>query len=119
MLGTQAGQAHATGDDRRFTARFKVDLKVRVQIRSGSTSRTVHGQASDISNGGLALYLPADLTVGETIELEFILPYTTSSVTTLAVVRNRRSYQYGVEYVNLLPSAGAAIRRACVSLALV
>src|SRR3954454_928332 len=119
MLGIQAGQTGATGDDRRFAARFKVDLKVRVQIRSGATLRTVHAQASDLSLGGLAMYLPADLALGETIELEFTLPYTSSPVTVLAIVRNRRSYQYGVEYVNLLPSIAVAIRRACVSLALV
>jgi hypothetical protein len=67
----------------------------------------------------MAVYLPAELVMGETIELEVSLPYTTLPLKLTAAVRSRRSYQYGVEYVNTTANAAAAIQRACASLSLV
>jgi c-di-GMP-binding flagellar brake protein YcgR len=107
------------GEERRFTARFKVDLRVKAFVRGARLERVVHGQASDLSLGGLSLFLPTDLALGEVVEMELTIPFTASPVRILTVVRNRRSYQYGVEFSNLSADTAAAIRRACVSLALV
>jgi c-di-GMP-binding flagellar brake protein YcgR len=105
--------------NRRLAARYTVDLRLRAQVRVENKPKTVHGQASDLSLGGMAVYLPLELPVGDKIEIEVTLPYTTAPAKIDAVIRSRRSYQYGVEFVNPSASANSAINRACASLALV
>lgn len=106
-------------DEKRRWTRYAIDVQVRAVVKSAGQSRTLRGRGSDISIGGMALYMAADLVIGEVIELEVTLPYATAPFNACAVVRSRRSYQYGVEYVNLSPVARAGIQRACASLALV
>lgn len=106
-------------DEKRRWTRYAVDVQVRAVVRTAGQSRTVRGRGSDISVGGMALYLATDLVIGEVMEVEVTLPYATAPFQALAIVRSRRSYQYGVEYVNLSPAGKAAIQRACSSLALV
>jgi PilZ domain len=72
-----------------------------------------------VSMGGMAAYIAAELVMGETIELDVTLPYSTCALRLRVVVRSRRGYQYGVEYVNVTSASSAAIQRACASLALV
>lgn len=115
----QAVRQQTMSQERRQSSRYCVEARLRVHVRSGGASRTIHGQGSDISAGGMAVYLPYELAVGETVELEFTLPYASEPLKALAVVRSRRSYQYGVEFTNLSAAALAAIKRACASLALV
>ena len=114
-----AVQQQTMSQERRQSNRYSVEVRLRAHIRCSGTMRTVHGQGSDISGGGMAVYLPHELAVGETVELEFTLPYASEPLKVLAVVRSRRSYQYGVEFTNLSAGAITAIKRACASLALV
>jgi c-di-GMP-binding flagellar brake protein YcgR len=119
-LGKEVARQPGPGtDERRRWTRYAIDVQVRAVVKSGSQSRTVHGRGSDISVGGMALYLATELVIGEVIEVDVTLPYATVPFHAVAVVRSRRSYQYGVEYVNLSPAARAGIQRACASLALV
>jgi c-di-GMP-binding flagellar brake protein YcgR len=112
-------QSESMSHERRTSSRYSVEARLRARVRCSGEARTVHGQGSDISAGGMAVYLPYELEVGETVELEFTLPYASEPLKVLAVVRSRRSYQYGVEFTNLSAGATAAIKRACASLALV
>jgi c-di-GMP-binding flagellar brake protein YcgR len=112
------GQTVAADERRRWT-RYNVDVKLRARVKSGGASRMVHGRGSDISIGGMAIYLAAEMVVGETVEMEVELPYSSTAIQMVAVVRSRRSYQYGVEFMNPSASVRSAIQRACSSLALV
>ena len=116
---SQAVQPQSMSNERRQASRYSVEARLRARVRCSGATRTVHGQGSDISTGGMAVYLPYELAVGETIELEFALPYASEPLKVLAVVRSRRSYQYGVEFTNLSAGVLSAIKRACASLALV
>ena len=113
------GQPAPRTDEKRRWTRYAIDVEVRATVKSAGQSRTLRARGSDISIGGIALYIAADLVIGEVIESEVTLPYATAPFNARAVVRSRRSYQYGVEYVNLSPAARATIQRACASLALV
>jgi len=118
-LGMQQGEHGAVYDEKRRWKRYQIEVNLRARVRSAGEAKLIHGQGSDISIGGMAMFLPADLVVGETIDLEVTLPYTTAPLQIAAVVRSRRSYHYGVEYVNPTAAAAAAIHRACTSLSLV
>jgi hypothetical protein len=64
----------------------------------------------------MAVYIAAELTVGQEIELELSLPYSSSVLQMRGVVRMRQSYLYGVEFVNPKPAQTAAIDRVCSSM---
>ena len=119
MLGNYSASVASPAVNRRHAARFKVDFRLRAQISNGVDKRTVHGQANDLSAGGISVYLATDLALGEVIELEFTPPYATRPVQVNGIVRNRRSYQYGLEFTKVSATSAGAIQRACVSLALV
>lgn len=80
--------------------RYKVDLRLKVILQTSGPGRNfTFAQGSDVSEGGMAAYIPAELQVGEVVSVEFQLPYTTENVVVKAEVRNKNGFRYGLEYV--------------------
>jgi c-di-GMP-binding flagellar brake protein YcgR len=104
------------GADERRWSRYHIDLPVKAMIRCQGEPKMVHGMASNLSLGGMAMQLPAELVVGERLEVLVTLPFCTQPLKLQMVVRNRRSYVYGVEFSSLSASQRAAIEQACRSL---
>ena len=105
--------------EKRRWPRYHIDVPLRAVVRCEGAYKSVRGIGSNLSLSGLAALLPVKLVVGERIELEVILPYSSTTLKVQAVIRNRRSYNYGMEFANITASQQAAIERACHSLALV
>lgn len=63
----------------------------------------IFGRGSDVSQGGMAAYIPSELHVGTNIDLELSLPYVTGEqpIRIAATVRNRNGFRYGLEYISL------------------
>jgi hypothetical protein len=85
--------------------RYAVDLPVVITFRKNGKVALAEGHGSELSCGGMAVFLPTDLDIGDLITLEFTPPYSTRSVTMMGNVRNRRRYSYGVEFVNFKKAA--------------
>jgi hypothetical protein len=51
----------------------------------------------DISESGISAMIPAMLTVGQTVELNFRLP--SGPISVQAVVKNKRASRFGLEFV--------------------
>ena len=79
-------------------ARYKIDLPVVTTFPRFGKVTAVKGHGSELSCGGMAVFLPFDLHVGELISLRFTPPYSTRPVTMTGTVRNRRIYSYGIEF---------------------
>lgn len=79
--------------------RHEVDLSVTVGLLDGSRPR-VRGRATEISEGGLALYAGVDLQPYDLMEIEFLAP---SRARVTGVVRNRVGYYFGLEFLTPLP----------------
>ena len=60
-----------------------------------------HGR--DISQGGMAVYVPVELEIGEAILLELIFPTLQDPLRLSATVKNRFGFKYGVELINPAP----------------
>ena len=81
--------------------RYRVDLRIKVireRTEAGSRNFTF-GQGSDVSEGGMAAYIPAELEVGEVVGIELNLPYSKDQISMRAAVRNKNGFRYGLEYV--------------------
>jgi len=107
------------GAEKRRWPRYQIDVQVKAMVRSQGGPKVVHGMGSNLSLGGMAVQLPVELVIGEWLELLVTLPFCSQPVKVRAVVRNRRSYLYGMEFSRITASQQAAIERACYSLALV
>jgi c-di-GMP-binding flagellar brake protein YcgR len=83
--------------------RFAVDIRLKASFRRNDTPLAVFGRGSDVSEGGMAAYIPSELPVGSSIDLELSLPYVSGEqpIRMVATVRNRNGFRYGLEYLAL------------------
>jgi c-di-GMP-binding flagellar brake protein YcgR len=110
-LRTMQGKA-----DRRQHQRLPVDLRVTWVSGGGSTVRGAVGRACDISLGGISVFLPRTLSLGEESELQFKLPTSPEPLRVRAVLRTRDSFRYGFEFVSLSAHQRALIQQLCQTL---
>lgn len=115
---TPLAKASEDGAEKRCYPRYHIDAPTRATVRCQGALKVVHGRANNLSEGGMAAQLPVELVIGESIQVEVVLPYCSEALKLRAVVRNRRSYLYGVEFSRISAAQADAIRRACHSLAL-
>src|SRR4051794_22002718 len=80
--------------------RYQIDIRVKVAHGNGPARSSAHGRGSDVSEGGMALYAPVDLKVGDVVDLELTLPYSQQPLKLLGTVRNRNNFRYGIEYIS-------------------
>lgn len=97
--------------------RFKVEIRVKISLTRNAQQLTFAGTAHDISEGGMGLFLPADLIVGESISIDFAMPYSQRRVI-CGIVRNRDSFQYGIQFLNPTADDREDIVRNCRALSL-
>ena len=86
---------------RRRYPRYRSDFPVTLSHFLGSHYRTIEGHCRDLSEAGIGILLAAELDQGEVIGLSFCLPGSALAWEVRAVVRYRRGYQYGFEFLAL------------------
>jgi c-di-GMP-binding flagellar brake protein YcgR len=99
--------------DRRQHERVPVDLRVTWVSGEGSTVRGAVGRACDISQGGISVFLPKTLQLGELSELQFKLPGIPEPLRVRVVLRTRDSFRYGFEFLSLSSHQRALIQQLC------
>jgi PilZ domain len=97
--------------DKRRQPRFKLEAAISINSR---TCGRLKGQTVDISESGIAAILKLEVPLGELVELEFTLP--SGPVIVYAMVRQRRAFRYGFQFVKSAPSQ-EIIQAACRELA--
>ncbi len=85
---------------RRRHARYRSNFRVAVS-HLGNHYQTVEGHCRDLSEAGIGILLAAELENGEVVSLSFSLPGSIPSWEVRTVVRYRRGYQYGFEFLSL------------------
>lgn len=99
--------------------RYKVDLRLKVTLPGTTVGRNfTFGQGSDVSEGGMAAYIPAELNVGDVVGIELVLPYAKETITLRAEIRNRNGFRYGLEYVLISEDHQQLLRKSLHALAL-
>ena len=111
----QKAAAQSYSRTRRWS-RYRVEVRVKVKLANRGA---VYGQGSDISEGGMALFVPTELENGQTIQAELMLPYCREKVLLRGVVRNRAGFRYGLEFSSLTDHEKMLIERVCHALAMV
>ena len=95
---------------RRFP-RYRVDRPLRAIVTPDEPSTLpLNGRCRVLGEGGLTAILPEHLSPGRTVYLELA-----PALKVHAAVRNRRSFHYGFEFIELNETERGAIKRLCDS----
>jgi c-di-GMP-binding flagellar brake protein YcgR len=86
---------------RRRHPRYRGDFRVTVSYFLENAYQKLEGHCRDISQAGIGILLPAELTSGEVVGLNFTLPSSGALWEVRAVVRYRHGYHYGFEFLAL------------------
>jgi c-di-GMP-binding flagellar brake protein YcgR len=86
---------------RRRHARYRADFCVAASYLEGNQYKKIEGHCRDLSEAGIGILLAAELNNGEVMDLSFSLPGSNSMWELRAVVRYRRGYHYGFEFLSL------------------
>lgn len=103
-MTTAIGNPTASAKTRRWP-RYPAQLPVLISVKNDASEVAVPGLASEISRSGMALYGGVPLQPGDVMEVEF---QTSGKPRVAGVVRNRSGFCFGLEFLNLIGSSGAA-----------
>jgi len=98
-------------DDLRRWQRHAASIPVEVTVFLNGARANYRGEASDISRGGMRLFVPRELDSGTSVTLEFVIPYQALKFNICGVIRNRSGFNHGVEFINATPDQQQMIER--------
>jgi hypothetical protein len=85
--------------NRRRWPRLSVYYPVAITVKSKEESRTLKARGTELSEGGMGVFAPVELHIGDAVQLEFTLPYSQRRLMARAMVRNLNRYYYNLEFV--------------------
>ena len=97
----------------RRSERHEVTIPVNVTAVINGEVSSFSGQASDLSRGGLRLFLTRVIELGASLQMEFKLPYYSMDLVIRGVVRNRSGFTHGIEFICATPYQQAMLERTC------
>jgi c-di-GMP-binding flagellar brake protein YcgR len=81
--------------------RFKVDIRVKIRQWEEPDDAANIVRTYELSEGGLSVYASVTLEIGAAMLVEFSLPSSKRALRVRAVVRNRRGFRCGLEFVEI------------------
>ena len=79
--------------------RYRLNLPIRIIVSRNASTRITNGRAADISQGGVLVFAGIELSAGSEVFVEFTEPYSGEPIRARGLVRHRRGYNYGVEFL--------------------
>ena len=79
--------------------RYHLDVPIRVIVHNEKKTSVIQGRGNELSEGGMALTAGVELRPGDETEIEFTPPYSGLPIRIRGIVRNRKGYRYGMEFV--------------------
>ena len=91
--------------------RLKIRVPVTVIVKKPNKTVYVDGRGTDLNEGGIAVFAGAELGIGEEVEISFTPPYRGEPLVARTIIRNRRGYTYGMEFVKETKEDAARVDR--------
>lgn len=79
--------------------RYRLNIPIRLIYTHEGTSKIVSGRGNDMSEGGVLVFAGLELKTADEVSIEFTPPFSAGPVRAKGIVRHRRGYNYGVEFV--------------------
>jgi hypothetical protein len=102
-MSVQPGKATTSAPERRHRRypRFRAEFPVAVTLLAGDEYHRLDAHCKDLSQAGIGVLLAAEVAQGEVAALHFTLPGLLEPWEVRAVLRHRRGYHYGFEFLSL------------------
>jgi c-di-GMP-binding flagellar brake protein YcgR len=117
-MSSQPGKAPQWGPDRRRRRypRYHCDFPVTLSLFSGKEHRHIEGRGRDLAQAGIGILIADEIPIGEVVSLAFSLPDAAQAWIMRAVVRQRRGYHYGFEFLSFSAEHAEELKRYLPSL---
>lgn len=104
-MSAQPGKAVKSRAERRQRrhARYHIEFPVTVILLSEGGHRRIDAHCRDMSVAGIGLLIATELNPGEVAALTFSLPGSSQEWELRGVLRHRRGYHYGFEFLSISP----------------
>ncbi|HEX3585172.1 MAG TPA: PilZ domain-containing protein [Candidatus Angelobacter sp.] len=79
--------------------RYRLNLPIRIIHTHDGTTKIMAGRGNDMSEGGVLVFAGLELKTGDEVSIEFTPPFASGPVRARGVVRHRRGYNYGIEFL--------------------
>jgi hypothetical protein len=79
--------------------RYRLNVPIRLIYTHEGTSKIVSGRGNDMSEGGVLVFAGLELKTGDVVSIEFTPPFSAGPIRAKGIVRHRRGYNYGVEFI--------------------
>ena len=100
----------------RRNPRYRSSFQVLVTLLVEGRYQTLQAHCKDVSRAGLGLMIAEELTSGEVVSLNFTLPGSPEAWDVRGVLRHRRGYHYGFEFLSLTPDRSSVLKQFIVGL---
>jgi len=90
--------------------RYRCEFPVVVSLFCGDGHQQLNAHCRDLSEAGIGVLLAEELTPGEVVSLTFALPGGSESWELRAVLRHRRGFHYGFEFLSLSGQQGRMLK---------
>ena len=91
--------------------RVKVDIRVKIRRCGDPEASATVVRTYELSEGGMSVYALESLEVGTLLAVEFSVPTSQDALHLRTVVRNRRGFRCGMEFVDISPNASHEVMR--------
>jgi PilZ domain-containing protein len=95
---------------RRRYPRYRCEFPVALTLLSGAQHLHFDAHCRDLSEAGIGVLLAAELAPGEVAKLTFTIPEIARPWLVRAVLRHRRGFHYGFEFLSLSPDEAGALK---------
>src|SRR5437899_4894037 len=79
--------------------RYRLNLPIRILFTADGTTKIMSGRGNDMSEGGVLVLAGMELIAGVEVIIEFTPPSASGPVRARGLVRHRRGYNYGIEFL--------------------
>lgn len=112
-MSSQPGKATSTTPERRRRRypRYRSEFAVVMTLFSGNQYQKLDAHCKDLSEAGIGVLLAAEVPMGEVVSLNFCLPVLSESWDVRAVLRHRRGFHYGFEFLSLARERSAVLKK--------
>src|SRR5947209_14335895 len=112
-MSSQPGKATTATTDRRRRRypRHRSEFGVAVTWLSGNQYQTLDARCKDLSEAGIGVLLAAEVPIGEVVSLNFCLPSLNEPWDVRAVLRHRRGFHYGFEFLSMVRERSSSLKQ--------
>ena len=91
--------------------RVKVDVRVKLWLDPAGEGSAVVVRSYEMGPGGLSVYAPEQIELGAPVVVAFTLAASGKPLRFPAVVRNKRGFRYGLEFIEVSQTQRAELVR--------